>query len=176
MVNTPRRISRRRGKNRFSFFQALLPSLSHSLISNTIARFSKMKRPLNAAENGVHATALKKWKPLAERGAAPAQYNLGLIYYKGQGTLQDYDAAFKWLELAAKQGLTRAQYSLGLMYYQGNEAIQNYIRAHMWLSIVAFHGSEEAIKNRDKVEEMMTPAQLETAQKLTREWMEKNGK
>ena len=135
-----------------------------------------MKRPLDAAENGVHATALKKWKPLAERGAAPAQYNLGLIYYKGQGIPQDYDAAFKWFELAAKQGLARAQYSLGLMYYQENEAIQDYIRAHMWLSIVDFQGFEEARKNLDKVEEMMTPAQLETAQKLTREWMEKNGK
>ena len=135
-----------------------------------------MKRPLDAAENGVHATALKKWKPLAERGSAPAQYNLGFIYYKGKGIPQDYDAAFKWLELAAKQGLARAQYTLGLIYYQGSETIQDYIRAHMWLSIVDFQGFEEARKNRDEVEEMMTPAQLETAQKLTREWMEKNGK
>ena len=36
-----------------------------------------------------------EWKPLAEQGIAEAQYNLGLMYAKGQGVEQDFMEAFK---------------------------------------------------------------------------------
>ncbi len=122
-----------------------------------------------------NALALKKWAPLAEQGAAPAQYNLAMLYYNGDGVPKNYEIAFKWFKLAAKQGLSRAQYSLALMYMQGNEATKDYTLAHMWLNIVVSQGFDEARENRDKVEELMTPDQLESAQKLAREWLEEHG-
>ena len=42
-----------------------------------------------AAKNGDYATALREWTPLAEQGHASAQYNLGVMYDKGQGVTQD---------------------------------------------------------------------------------------
>ena len=48
---------------------------------------------LFAAQAGDFATALQEWKPLAEAGDADAQYNLGQMYRKGQGVLQDYAEA-----------------------------------------------------------------------------------
>ena len=41
-----------------------------------------INKGLEAAQSGDFATALKEWKPLAERGDADAQNNLGEIYRK----------------------------------------------------------------------------------------------
>ncbi len=40
---------------------------------------------LTAYRSGDYATALRKWKPLAERGNANAQSNIGAMYYDGKG-------------------------------------------------------------------------------------------
>ncbi len=37
----------------------------------------------------------------AEKGYAPAQYNLGVMYHTGQGVPQDYVQAHMWYNLAA---------------------------------------------------------------------------
>ena len=44
-----------------------------------------------AYDRGDYATALKELKPLAEKGNAKAQSNIGLMYVKGQGVPQDYN-------------------------------------------------------------------------------------
>ncbi len=56
---------------------------------------------------------------LAEQGNADAQFNLGLMYYDGQGVRQDYAEAVKWYRQAAEQGYVKAQYNLGVMYNNG---------------------------------------------------------
>ena len=63
-----------------------------------------------------YKTAYKLLLPLAEQGDAAAQYNLGLMYYTGQGVPQDYKEAVKWYRLSAEQGDATAQYNLGVMY------------------------------------------------------------
>ncbi|MCH8039374.1 MAG: sel1 repeat family protein, partial [Nitrospinae bacterium] len=51
---------------------------------------------VDAYERGDYATALKEFRPLADQGDALAQFNLGIMYYKGQGVPQDYQEAAKW--------------------------------------------------------------------------------
>jgi TPR repeat protein len=48
---------------------------------------------------GDYATALRLIRPLADKGNADAQYNLGVLYEKGQGVPQDYAEAMKWYRL-----------------------------------------------------------------------------
>ena len=129
-----------------------------------------------AYERGDYATALKEWKPLGERGDARAQSNLGMMYENGLGVPQDYETAIKWYKLAAEQGDANAQMYLGLMYALGQGTLQDYTRTHMWWNIAASQGVEIARKNRDNVEKMMSSTQIETAQKLAREWMAKHQK
>ena len=45
----------------------------------------------------------------AQQGDAAAQYNVGLMYEKGQGVLQDNSLAAEWYTKSAKQGLAYAQ-------------------------------------------------------------------
>ncbi len=131
---------------------------------------------MDAAKRGDFATALREWKPLAEKGDDRAQNYLGVMYEKGDGVPQDYKTAFKWYKLAAEQGFATAQTNLGVMYAVGKETLQDYTRAHMWWNIAASQGVASARINRDNIENKMSPAQLETAQKLAREWMAKHQK
>jgi TPR repeat protein len=46
-----------------------------------------------------------KWfRKAAEQGHAPAQYNLGVCYYYGNGVPQNYREAVRWIRKAAEQG------------------------------------------------------------------------
>ena len=36
-----------------------------------------------------YATALQEWLPLAEQGDAKAAYQLGVLYYRGEGVLRN---------------------------------------------------------------------------------------
>lgn len=64
--------------------------------------------PLEDADAAIkrrdYATALRLIRPLAERGNANAQYNLGVFYDNGLGVPQDKVNAYMWLSLAAAQG------------------------------------------------------------------------
>src|ERR1700729_2240405 len=71
-----------------------------------------------AAEKGDYTTAVRLWRPLADQGDTDAQYNLGIMYFTGQGTAQDPAEAAKWFRKAAEQGDVNAQYNLGAMYDQ----------------------------------------------------------
>jgi hypothetical protein len=59
---------------------------------------------LIAARIGDFATALREWTPLAEQGNASAQLNLGVLYAKGEGVLQDFVYAHLWSNIAAANG------------------------------------------------------------------------
>ena len=73
-----------------------------------------------AVRSGDYATALREWRPLAERGHADAQHNLGVMYFKGNGVPQNYAEALNWYKRAAEQGLASAQNNLGAMYSDGH--------------------------------------------------------
>ena len=72
-----------------------------------------------AYQRGDYATALRLLAPLAEHGNADAQFNLGIIYNKGQGVPQNCAEALLWFRRAADQGVADAQYNLASMYYGG---------------------------------------------------------
>ena len=111
---------------------------------------------------------------LAEQGDADARFELGWLYQTGQGVTQDFNEAAKWYLMSVAQGHVGAQYNLGGLYLMGRGVTQDYVYAHMWLNIAASNGNGAARQNRDLVAERMTPSQIEDAQKLARECVQKN--
>ena len=107
------------------------------------------------------------------QGDARSQAQLGIMYDTGKGVPQDFSRAAAWFRKSAEQGFGQAQDSLGLMYAIGQGVPQDYAQAHMWLNLAAAQGIEGAQENRDKVSQLMTPDQINRAQKLAREQMEK---
>ena len=112
----------------------------------------------------------------AKQGDAPAQFSLGFMYDTGKGVPQNDKTAVKWYKLAAEQGDATAQTNLGIKYFIGKGVVQDYVRTHMWLSIAASQGYKDASKKREVVAKQMTTSQIETAQKLARECVNKNYK
>ena len=100
-----------------------------------------------AYQRGDYATAIRELRPLAEQGDAEAQYNLGVIYDRGQGVTQDYAEAVKWYRKAAEQGDARAQGNLGVMYSTGRGVPQDYAEAAKWFRKAAEQGWADAQHN-----------------------------
>jgi hypothetical protein len=84
---------------------------------------------------------------LADQGDAMAQYNLGVMYAKGEGVPQDYAEAVKWYRKAADHGWADAQYNLGVMYYNGRGVPQDYAEAVKWFRKAADQGYANAQYN-----------------------------
>jgi hypothetical protein len=109
----------------------------------------------------------------AKAGAADAQYEVGIMYLKGQGVAQDREKALEWLKKSsaagyqlatsklsrideqeskfeqlqneAKAGNLDAQYELGMMYLKGRGIEADDSKARQWLQRAADKGDSKAI-------------------------------
>jgi hypothetical protein len=71
------------------------------------------------------------------RGYTLAQYDIGVMYLKGNGTSQDNKEAITWFLKAAEKGDTKAQNNLGSMYKDGRGVAQDYKQAVHWYRMAA---------------------------------------
>jgi len=94
-----------------------------------------------------YPVALAKFRLAAAQGESAAQFNLGLMFYLGQGVEQDYVKAVRWYRLAAAQGNAGAQYNLGVMFSTGQGVAQDYVESVRWYRLAAAQGNADAQYN-----------------------------
>jgi TPR repeat protein len=82
-------------------------------------------------EEGNDAEAANFWRKAAEQGGSDAQNNLGMMYSKGEGVLQDFQQALYWFHKAAEQGKA-GKYNIGVMYDKGAGVPQDFKQAVYW--------------------------------------------
>lgn len=109
------------------------------------------KTGLDAYNRGDFAAALKEWQPIAEAGDSNAQYNLGMLYARGQGVPQDYAKAAEWYRKAADGGVAAAEYNLGVMYANGQGVERNQQEASKWFMKAAEQGVTAAQTNLGRI-------------------------
>ena len=80
----------------------------------------------------------------AEQGHVGAQYNIGVLYFLGDGVSKDVREALKWFRKAAEQGLAEAQDRIGYSYYRGEGITQNFREAMRWSRKAAEQGHAKA--------------------------------
>lgn len=80
------------------------------------SRFREGMTLINRAE---FDKALPIIEETAKQNFTEAEFTLGLMYIKGDGVLQDYALANRWLSKAAAVGHVHAMYDLGAMYRNG---------------------------------------------------------
>ena len=95
---------------------------------------------IDAWQRADYSGAVAIWRPLAEKGDADAQFNLGQAYRLGRGVPINLAAAKTWFERAANQGHVDAQTTLGLLLFQNGEQADG-IR---WLKKAAEHDEPRA--------------------------------
>jgi hypothetical protein len=85
-----------------------------------------------------------RWRKAAEQGDPKAEDGLGFMYFRGEGTVQDYSEAAHWYRKSAEQGYAPAQYDLGYMYYYGYGVPQDRVEANRLFHQSAAQGNEDA--------------------------------
>lgn len=135
----------------------------------THADAQNFKTGLDAYDRGDYETALKEWRPLAERGDARAQFNLGIIHFNAQSVPHDPIKTVQWYRAAADQGYGPAQAGLAFMYETGQGILQNYIEAYKWLTLAARSGVE-GDDARKTLAAKMTAEQISEAEQAAALW------
>jgi TPR repeat protein len=119
-------------------------ALSILVLGVAPAVFADYEAGVNAAFDGDYDTAFEEFTAAAETGLDLAQYNLGILYFTGQGVDQDYAEAFKWTQAAAEQGHLAAQFNLGFLYYEGQGTERDPKVAMQWYEAAGNAGHGEA--------------------------------
>ena len=102
---------------------------------------------MNYYQSENYTEAAKWFRKAADQGCASSQYELGLMYYEGEGVARNLAEAAKWYRKAANQGDAEAQYNLGYMYYNGEGVAQNLAEAAKWYRKAANQGVADAQYN-----------------------------
>jgi TPR repeat protein len=92
------------------------------------------------------AKAAEWYRKAADQNHAFAQFNLGVMYARGQGVAPDPVQAELWLRKAAEQGDAAAQHGLGTRCHQDSlqtnnaQAAQDRIEAYKWFRLASIQG------------------------------------
>jgi uncharacterized protein len=102
----------------------------------------------------------------AKHGHGDAQFALATMYEHGRGVLQDFSKAARLYQASAKAGNKQAHVMLGELYAR----MEKVVLAHKWFNLGAADNRSGAAERRDRIATRMTPAQIEQAQRLAREY------
>lgn len=120
-------------------------------------------------KKGNYAKALEFWEKEALIGEKEAYYNIGLLYFFGQGVEKDLSLAFNYCKKAAIAGSARAQNNLSYMYLKGLGVEVNYIEAYAW-SIIAMKNDYDSSGLNTESSKHLTPAMFHEAEKLVKKY------
>jgi V8-like Glu-specific endopeptidase len=104
------------------------------------AAASELDDAVAVARGGDYATALRRLSPLAEKGDARAQFDIGFMHAYGWGVQRNPAEAIAWYRKAADQGLQVAQHFLGLAYANGEGVRPDEAEAARWFARAAAQG------------------------------------
>lgn len=82
----------------------------------------------------------------------------------------DYPTALRLWTPLARLGIADAQHALGTLYALGQGVPRDYVTAYLWFALAANAGYDLAAGDRDRTAALLTPAQLEKAKKLVKQW------
>ncbi|MCQ2343515.1 MAG: sel1 repeat family protein [Paludibacteraceae bacterium] len=97
-----------------------------------------------AYESGNKQEALRLCRKSADLGFAPAQFNMAIFYYNGDGVQKDLTKTVEWLEKSAPQGFLQAQKQLAICYAQGIGTAKDAKKAAFWYEKAAQQGDADA--------------------------------
>ncbi|WP_224985036.1 tetratricopeptide repeat protein [Geomonas agri] len=86
--------------------------------------------------------AMKEFK--ADQKNPNSLYNLGIMYYKGEGVKADHNQGIEWIRKAAEKGHVQAQFLLGTFYDSGKDLAQDRATAAQWYRKAAKKGHTQA--------------------------------
>ena len=120
-----------------------------------------------------HREAVRWYRMAAIQRHVGAFYRLCVLSDIGRGMPQDYQEALRWCRLAADQGHGPAMFLIATYHEKARGVPKDVVQAYQWYNLAAANGQEDGAKWRDRLATNMTPAQIEQAQFLARNWKPK---
>jgi S1-C subfamily serine protease len=117
--------------------------------------------------------AVRWLRAAADQGLDEAQAELGMMLRDGRGVAKDDREAIRFFRLAAEQGNALGQTNLGFMIGAGRGVPRDDETAYFWYLLASAQGNETATRNRDSIEQRLTPQQRASAQAAARDWQPK---
>lgn len=99
--------------------------------------FADYNTGMKAYNKKEYVRALKEFKESSDKNSS---YNLGVMYYKGEGVKPDHLEGLKWFHKAAELGNANAQFILGTIYDKGGDVPQDMAQAASWYRKAAGQG------------------------------------
>jgi len=115
-----------------------------STVKNTASTSATWEDGQAAYDEGDFNKAFKVWQALAKRGDELSQFNLGVMYSRGEGTEKSGSRAIEWYMRSAEQGYAPAQFNLGAAYLDGSSAAVDKQKAAAWWQMAAEQGFVQA--------------------------------
>ncbi len=118
-----------------------------------------------------HAKAKQLFELAAKSGDRLAQAALAMYYMNieiGGKPYPIYTEGAKWHLLAAEGGDWYSQLKIGLLYEMGLGVVRDRIQALKWYYISASNGHEPALVQANRLEELMSPSDVEKAASLAK--------
>lgn len=118
------------------------------------------------------------YEKAAKQGHLEALHNMAFLYDEGLGLPQDNNKAIELYTKAAERGFVKSMLNLGIMHRQGDGVRASNVEAYKWLDLARFYtqGSKDMqlkwhVRGQlDELKKTMSPADVDTAEKLTAEW------
>lgn len=116
-------------------------------------------------DRGVDNTSLVKQtsqkyfyaKRAADRGNALAQFDLAMMYLKGDNVQQNKKLAFKYFHKAARNNIVEAKFQMGLNFSEGRGVRQQNQLARYWFKLAAKAGHPQAMAYLASIEKRVSP-------------------
>jgi TPR repeat protein len=106
-----------------------IAAIMTGIILITIPALADYKAGLAAYRVKDYKKALKEFKA----DPTPASnYNLGVMYFKGEGVKADHLEGIEWFRKSAEKGYAQAQYVLGTIYDGGKDVALDRVVAAKW--------------------------------------------
>jgi TPR repeat protein len=118
-----------------------LVAASLAILAAAPLHAQSVKSGIEAWQRADYSGAVAIWRPLAEKGDADAQFNLGQAYRLGRGVPTNLAAAKTWFQRSASQGHMDAETTLGLLLFQNNDQAEGL----KWLKKASEKGEPRAM-------------------------------
>lgn len=113
------------------------------------------------------------YEQAAVQGDRVSALNLAGLLHEGKGVEQDDDAAFYWLKEIDHMDYGDEMigfWTLGLFYENGNGTNVDFVQAYKYYDLISPAGDDD----KARLEEQMTPEQIQEAIRLSRQWQEEH--
>ena len=119
--------------------KAIASSFILVLLCSSIANFADYEEGVEAAFSGDFETAFREFTSAAEDGLSLAQYNLGILYFTGQGVSKNLEEALLILERFDKYIAERVFLNLSNTIEKRSFAYVNrYVKTDMEIASIIF--------------------------------------